>query len=55
MDPTRRLHVPHSLAPGSETVCYLPWLKVSVALRYVRTFPWAPVERDPAARSVAPG
>jgi len=34
--------VPHSLAPGSQTVCYLPWLKVSVALRYVRTFPWAP-------------
>ena len=33
--------VPHSLAPGSQTVCYLPWLKVSVALRYVRTFPWA--------------
>jgi hypothetical protein len=22
--------------------CYLPWLKVSVALRYVLTFPWAP-------------
>jgi hypothetical protein len=35
-------HVPHSLAPGSQTVCHLPWLKVSVALRYVRTFPWAP-------------
>jgi hypothetical protein len=36
--------VPHSLAPGSQTVCYLPWLKVSVAFRYVRTFPWAPEE-----------
>ena len=35
-------HVPHPLAPGSQTLCYLPWLKVSVALRYVRTFPWAP-------------
>jgi hypothetical protein len=42
IDPTRLPHVPHSLAPGSQTVCYLPWLKVSVALRYVRTFPWAP-------------
>ena len=35
-------HVPHSLAPGSQTVCYLPWLKISVALRYVRTFPRVP-------------
>jgi hypothetical protein len=32
---------PYPLAPGSQTVCYMPWLKVSVALRYVRTFPWA--------------
>jgi hypothetical protein len=40
MDPLP--HVPYSLAPGSQTVCYLPWLKVSVALRYVRIFPWAP-------------
>jgi hypothetical protein len=31
-------HVPHSLAPGVQTVCHLSWLKVSVALRYVRTF-----------------
>jgi putative ABC transport system substrate-binding protein len=23
-------------------MCYLPWLKVAVALRYIRTFPWAP-------------
>ena len=30
------------LAPASQRACYLPWLKVSVALRYVRTFPWAP-------------
>jgi hypothetical protein len=22
--------------------CYLPWLKVSVALRYVLSFPWTP-------------
>jgi len=22
--------------------CYDPWLKVSVALRYVLTYPWAP-------------
>jgi hypothetical protein len=40
MDPLP--HVPHFLVPGSQTVCYLPWLKVSVTLRYVRTFPWAP-------------
>jgi hypothetical protein len=33
---------PYRLAPGSQTVCYLPWLKVSVARRYVRTLPWAP-------------
>jgi len=25
-------HVPCPSAPGSETTCYLPWLKVSVAL-----------------------
>jgi hypothetical protein len=36
-DPT-----PRSLAHDSQTTCYLTWLKVSVALRYVRTFPWAP-------------
>jgi hypothetical protein len=33
---------PYHLAPRSQTVCYLLWLKVSVLLRYVRTFPWAP-------------
>ena len=27
MDPLP--HVPHSLAPGSQTVCYLPWLSRS--------------------------
>jgi hypothetical protein len=32
---------PYHLARGSQTGCYLPWLEVSVALRYVRTFPWA--------------
>jgi hypothetical protein len=42
MDPARLTHVPHSLAPGSQMTCYLPWLKVSVVLRCVRTFPWAP-------------
>jgi len=40
MDPVPR--VPHPLAPGSQTVCYFPWLKVSVALRSVRAFPRAP-------------
>jgi hypothetical protein len=34
--------VPGHLAPGSQPACYLPWLKVSVALRYVLTFPWTP-------------
>src|SRR6267142_2892417 len=33
---------PYHLEPSAQTVCYLPWLKVFVALRYVRTFPWAP-------------
>jgi hypothetical protein len=33
---------PYHLAPGSQTSRYLRWLKVSVALRYVRIFPWAP-------------
>jgi hypothetical protein len=36
---------PYPLAPGSQNACYLPWPKVSVALRYVRTFPWAPEAR----------
>lgn len=40
MDPSSQ--APYPLAPGSQTVWYSPWLKVSVALRYVRTFPWAP-------------
>lgn len=30
------------LAPKLQTACYLPRLKLSVALRYVLTFPWAP-------------
>jgi hypothetical protein len=34
--------VAHSLASGSQTGCYQPWFKVLAALRYVRTFPWAP-------------
>jgi len=40
MDPL--FQAPHPLAPGSQTAYYLPWLKVAVALRYGRTFPWAP-------------
>jgi len=42
IDSSPRPLVPHSLALGSQTVCYLPWLKVSVALRHIRTLPWAP-------------
>ena len=42
MDPTRWTHAPHPLAPDSQTACYLPWLKVSVAPRYVLSFPWTP-------------
>ena len=30
------------LAPGSQTTCYLPWLKGPVALRHGLSFPWAP-------------
>jgi hypothetical protein len=41
MDPTRLPHAPYPLAPDSQTACYLPWLKVSVALWYVLSFPWA--------------
>jgi len=33
---------PYPLPPRPQTACYLLWLKISVALRYVRTFPWAP-------------
>jgi len=29
MDPARLPHVPHALAPGSQTTSYLPWLKDS--------------------------
>jgi hypothetical protein len=43
-DPVAR-PVPARLAPGSQTVCYLPWLKMSVALRYVLSFPWTPDAR----------
>jgi len=28
MDPTRLPQASHSLAPGAQTACYLPWLKV---------------------------
>ena len=30
------------LPSASLRALYLPWLKVSVALRYILTFPWAP-------------
>ena len=30
------------LAPKSQRACSLPWLKISVALRYALTFPWTP-------------
>jgi len=33
--------VPRRFAPGSQTTCYLPWLKGPVALRHVLSFPWA--------------
>jgi hypothetical protein len=56
IDPSQLPHLPHSLAPGSQTGCYLPRLKVSVALRYVRAFPWAlEAWREAGARSSAPG
>jgi len=42
IDPSPRLPVSHSLAPVSQTACYLLWLKVSVALRYVSNLLWAP-------------
>jgi hypothetical protein len=31
---------PRILSPGSQTACYLPWLKIEVALRYALTYPW---------------
>jgi len=39
MDPadTADRPIPHPLAPKSQRACYLPWLKVSVALWYLRT------------------
>ena len=44
MDPADqpKIPVPFLLAPGSQTACYQPWLKVSVALRSALTFPWTP-------------
>jgi hypothetical protein len=33
------------LPPASQRAIYFPWLKVSVAFRYVLKFPWAP-ERE---------
>lgn len=40
-DPPDRL-IAHPLAPKSQRACYLPWLTVSMALRYALTFPWTP-------------
>jgi hypothetical protein len=34
--------VPGRCALGAQTTCYLPWLKVSVALQYVLSVPWTP-------------
>ena len=31
-----------TLTTVHQLACYLPWLKVAVALRYALTFPWAP-------------
>jgi len=42
MDPADPFGHTFPLAPGSQTTWYLPWLKVSGALRRVPTFPWAP-------------
>jgi hypothetical protein len=32
MDPSWSPHVPHSLATGSQTACYMPWLKIPPSL-----------------------
>ena len=42
MDPTRSPEVVYSLAPDSQTACYLPWLKVQVLIRAALTHPWSP-------------
>jgi len=39
MDPNRLSHGLYPLAPRSQSACYMPFLKVSVALRYVLSFP----------------
>ena len=41
MDPARLPHAPHPLAPGSQTACYSPWLKVRVLMRAALTMPWS--------------
>jgi hypothetical protein len=33
--------VPHPLAPPAQLACYDDWLKVSLALRYALSYPWA--------------
>jgi len=45
MDPARLPPARYALAPGPQIACYLPWLKVSVALRHVLSFPWTPEGR----------
>jgi hypothetical protein len=47
-------HAPTSLAPGSQTVYYFPWLKVSVALRYVH-LPLSLTKRRRRSDSTSPG
>ena len=42
MDSTRLPHVPHAIAPDSQTACYSPWLKVRVLIRAALTMPWSP-------------
>lgn len=55
MDPTLWPHAPNPFAPDSQTACYWPWLKVSVALRHVLSFPlphWEASIRDTACSHI---
>ena len=42
MDPADPAALPtqHLLGSGPQTACYLPWLKVSLALRMALSYPW---------------
>jgi hypothetical protein len=55
MDPRWLPQAPYPLAPGFQTACYLPWLKVSVALRYVLSLPWILEAWRPTIASLGPG